>query len=312
MVTNIEKSAERIFVFFFDHVLRKKIERIFLIAGIMGFIIHILLISLHHLDVFNSGIFGGKLFASPIAALYTPFSFILVYEAYLLIYYLHKSFTTSIGKQFEIISLLVIRGIFKDISNLDINQHLIYYPKNLNLIADITGFMILFFLIFLFYKLKNNCKPIKEVPGKTDRFIFYKKAISIVLVPILILAACISLTNWVSIFINNPEAALNELSIINQVFYHDFFTILILADVLILIISFRYTERYSHLIRNSGFIISTILIRISFSCEGVLKISMIVVSLLFGVIILKIHNMLIETEIQPDTMDENATIKAIE
>jgi hypothetical protein len=55
------------------------------------------------------------LLTNPISAIYTPFSIILYYEIFLLIFYLPRSFTTSILKQFEIISLIIIRRIFYDI-----------------------------------------------------------------------------------------------------------------------------------------------------------------------------------------------------
>jgi hypothetical protein len=42
--------------------------------------------------------------------------------------------------------------------------------------------------------------------------------------------------------------------------------------------------------RNSGFIISTIMIKMSFSTEGILNLILIVMSVLFGIIILAIHN----------------------
>jgi len=51
------------------------------------------------------------MFTNPIAAIYTPFSFILIYEVYLLVFYLPKSTTIYIGKQYEIITLILIRGI---------------------------------------------------------------------------------------------------------------------------------------------------------------------------------------------------------
>jgi hypothetical protein len=293
----LEKAVnQHLFPLFFGDRLRHKLDKYFLIAGIIGFMVHLSLIALNQLHLLPQSLFAGKLFHSPIAALYTPFSFILVYEAYLLVYYLHKSFTTSIGKQFEIVSLLLIRGIFKDISGFDTTQHLLNYPKNLHLIADVAGFALLFLFIFGFYYFRKQSPVIIAPNQTTDRFVFYKKAISILLIPALILAGCLSVFVWYSKFIDDPSHAWEELSVINQVFYHDFFTILILADVLILLISFRYTEHYSFLIRNSGFIISTILIRISFSCEGLLKIGIILSSVLFGIIILMIHNMLISNE----------------
>ena len=69
-----------------------------------------------------------------------------------------------------------------------------------------------------------------------------------------------------------------------------FFTILILVDVFILLISFQYTERYSQLIRNTGFIISTILLRLSFSATGLVSIILLVSGIIFGIIILAIYN----------------------
>jgi NADH:ubiquinone oxidoreductase subunit 4 (subunit M) len=42
--------------------------------------------------------------------------------------------------------------------------------------------------------------------------------------------------------------------------------------------------------RNSGFIISTILLRLSFSVEGLLNTLLIITALLFGLLMLIIHN----------------------
>ena len=65
---------------------------------------------------------------------------------------------------------------------------------------------------------------------------------------------------------------------------------MILADVFILLLSFQYTERYSQLIRNTGFIISTILLRLSFSADGLTSIILIISGIVFGLIILLIYN----------------------
>jgi hypothetical protein len=50
------------------------------------------------------------------------------------------------------------------------------------------------------------------------------------------------------------------------------------------------TENRCKVIRNSGFIISTILIRISFSVSGIINNILIVSAILFGLSILFIHN----------------------
>lgn len=77
---------------------------------------------------------------------------------------------------------------------------------------------------------------------------------------------------------------------VNRIFFDDIFTILILIDVLLLLFSFFHTDKFSKVIRNSGFIISTILLKLSFGAEGLLNTILIVVAVLFGVIISGIHN----------------------
>ena len=100
---------------FLSNETRKKSERIILIIAIASFFVHLSLIFLADLGAIKIDS-GTTLFENPIAAIYTPFSFILVYEVYLLIFYLPRSITTYIGKQYEIITLIIIRRIFKDLS----------------------------------------------------------------------------------------------------------------------------------------------------------------------------------------------------
>ena len=101
----------------------KNFEKIILISATLGFIIHLILILLNNSEYIDLSFFRDSLFVNPISAIYTPFSFILIYEAYLLIYFLPRSFTTSIAKQFEIMSLILIRKIFKDIPNVNLDDN---------------------------------------------------------------------------------------------------------------------------------------------------------------------------------------------
>ena len=250
-----------------------------------GFIIHLSIILLSNYKLIGISIIETNLFSDPIAALYTPFSFILVYEAFLLIYYIPRSFTTAVGKQYEIISLIVIRKIFKDIPLIDLNSNWIENPYNLQLIYDLVGILVIFFLIYLFKRTKQNL-PIKSVSEKLNQFISSKKLVSIVLIPILIGICVISFLTWFNGVIINQSFEGN----INYLFFNDFFTLLILVDVFILLLSFAYTDRYSQLIRNTGFIISTILLRLSFSASGITGILLIISGIVFGLLILLIYN----------------------
>ena len=260
-------------------------EKLILFLATSGFIIHLLLILLNNKGYVDLSFFNDSLFVNPISAIYTPFSFILIYEAFLLIYYLPRSFTTSIAKQFEIMSLILIRKIFKDIPEVNLSDNWILNENNLQLIYDLTGVLIVFYLIYLFKKLKDNL-PQLPVHTNLERFLGYKKLISLLLIPTLILLCIFSFLDWYGAVFIGGENSPN----IDYLFFVEFFGILILVDVFILLISFQYTERYSQLVRNTGFIISTILLRLSFNAVGLTSIILLICGIIFGLIILYIYN----------------------
>ena len=284
-VMQFQSKIEGLFSIIFSENVLKRFEKYILYLAFFGFIIHLSIILLSNYKLIGVSIIETNLFSDPIAALYTPFSFILVYEAFLLIYYIPRSFTTAVGKQYEIISLIVIRKIFKDIPLIDLNSNWIENPYNLQLIYDLVGILVIFFLIYLFKRTKQNL-PIKSVSEKLNQFISSKKLVSIVLIPILIGICVISFLSWFNGVIINQSFEGN----INYLFFNDFFTLLILVDVFILLLSFAYTDRYSQLIRNTGFIISTILLRLSFSASGITGILLIISGIVFGLLILLIYN----------------------
>ena len=281
----MRNKANSFFGTVFADSVRKKVENLILILAGFGFIIHLLLIFLKELDLITVTKLNQELLNDPISAIYTPFSLILVYEVYLLLFYLPRSFTSCISKQFEIISLIVIRKIFKDIPLMDLNDNWIFSEHNIELVVDLLGFLILFFLIYLFNK------DTKKLPKKniTDpsliRFISSKKIVSLSLLVVMSFMALNTLFEWVFNIYSNQT-----ITQIDGLFFNKFFTLLILADVIILLISFRYTEEYSKLIRNTGFIISTILIRLSFSSSGYLTMILILTGVSFAYLILKIYN----------------------
>jgi hypothetical protein len=123
-----------------------------------------------------------------------------------------------------------------------------------------------------------------------SKFINAKKWMAISLVPILLITAIYSFLNW-SIGIFQPlESDAISFKNINNIFFEQFFNILIIADVILLLFSFFHTGEFHKVIRNSGFIISTILIRISFSVSGIINNLLIFSAILFGLTILFIHN----------------------
>jgi len=289
------KKLGDIFDYIFSLKAQKNVENTVLFLATLGFIIHLLLIFLNNFSVIDITETENSLLSNPISAIYTPFSFIIIYEIYLLLLFLPRSFTTSISKQFEIISLIIIRKIFKDISNLDLSDSWNISNQNLEVLSDLIGILILFYIIFLFNKNKNRMSINKEEPLLL-KFINSKKIVSLSLLVILIIFSSYSLFNWGLNLLNESYSETMIYNEIDKVFFNDFFTLLILTDVIILLLSFKITEGYSKLIRNTGFVISTILIRLSFSAEGFLDIFIILISSIFALSILKIYNAIERTK----------------
>jgi hypothetical protein len=279
----------KLYKIFLSEYAKRRIEKTILYVALFGFFIHLILIYLSKFGIVNFSL-ESELFKNPISAIYTPFSFILVYEVYLLIYYLPKSFTTYITKQYEIITLIIIRKLFKDLSALELSSDWFQIKGDLQFTYDILASVILFYLIFQFQKqgMQKSTQQ-KDNKLKIERFIRRKKIIALALVPIFFVMALVTLLNWTS----DVSLASNDLpsfETINNLFFDEFFTVLILVDVVLLLISFFYTDKFHKIIRNSGFVLSTILIRMSFGVNGLISTILIVVAVLFGLAIIIIHN----------------------
>ena len=287
------KIGSKAFDTIFSELNRKKIESITIWTATIGFVFHLSLVLLNNYSIINIGN-ESLLLTNPISAIYTPFSIILYYEIFLLIYYLPRSFTTSILKQFEIISLIVIRRIFYDIPKLDLeSNNWLENPDNIQITYDLICILTLFFLIYLFNLVKSRIQY-KKTEKNINKFIDSKKIISIALIPVMVVLFIIGIYNWYSVGMSSNFAS--SFYYVNEVFYNTFFSILIIADVFILLLSFLYTERYSQIMRNTGFIICTILIRLSFSSTGLTNLLLIISSVLFGLLILKIYSLMHKIE----------------
>ncbi|MDA9551815.1 hypothetical protein N9R53_02670, partial [Flavobacteriaceae bacterium] len=113
--------------------------------------------------------------------------------------------------------------------------------------------------------------------------------IAVILLPLFFLMSVYTLVVWSSEF-SKSFNSLPTFENVNNLFFDQFFTVLILVDVVLLLISFFYTDQFHKIIRNSGFVISTILIRMSFGVSGLISTILIIVAILFGLAIITIHN----------------------
>jgi len=289
----LSKLLENIYPKLLSNKTKEKSEQVILWIALVSFIIHLLIIGLIHFNIISINE-PSNLLKNPIAAIYTPFSFILVYEVYLLIYYLPKSTSTYVLKQYEIIALIIIRRLFKDLSDLSLLSDWFNSKNDLQFTFDLVTSVLLFYLIYLFHiqriKIYRTNSNNVNYSSSISKFINAKKWIATALVPILLIIAIYSFLNWGFGFFQPIETNAISFKNINNIFFEQFFNILIIADVILLLFSFFHTDEFHKVIRNSGFIISTILIRISFSVSGIINNVLIVSAILFGLLMLFIHN----------------------
>jgi len=222
-------------------------------------------------------------------AIYTPFSFILVYEVFLLVIILPESMTEFIGKQFEIITLITLRSFFHDIASINMYAPIhLSDPEVLSLGYDLIASLVMFTLTICFHRLHSRHRD-HDHQQALDRFIDLKKSVSVCLLAVLLVTSVYSVGLWTSDAI---PALVNHTDFPdpNTFFYLDFFNVMVYADVLLLIISFLYDSSFYTVVRNASFIISTILLRLSLNMERPMNHLVAIAAFAFSVaVVLIIH-----------------------
>jgi hypothetical protein len=256
----------------------RNVELLILRVAVFAFLFHLIIIFLG-----NNFIYFKNLQHSYLKAIYTPFSFILFYEVFLLVIIIPKSISEFIGKQFEVITLITLRSFFHDIADLDLKKSInINNPEFISLLYDLIASLIMLSLTILYYKIYQNNRK-SEIVNELNNFINIKKLVSLSMILILFLLSISSFFIWGKEMLGALELKQNYPDP-NTVFYADFFSIMIFVDVLLLIISFIYHFSFFTIFRNASFIITTILIRMSLTIEKPMNYIIILIGFLFSII----------------------------
>jgi hypothetical protein len=284
-MNNLLYKSGNYFDIYFNAKNVRRVELLILRFAVLAFLIHLFIIFLG-----NNFLYFKSLEHSYLKAIYTPFSFILFYEVFLLVIIIPKSISEFIGKQFEVITLITLRSFFHDIAELDLKNLIdINNPEFISLLYDLIASLIMLSLTILYYKIYQNNRK-SEIVNELTNFINIKKLVSLSMILILLLLSISSLYIW--------GAAMAEALKLNQnypnpntVFYADFFSIMIFVDVLLLIISFIYHFSFFTIFRNASFIITTILIRMSLTIEKPMNYIVILIGFLFSIITFYLYSL---------------------
>ncbi|MEY3187432.1 MAG: hypothetical protein RL675_1262 [Bacteroidota bacterium] len=276
-MNNILQSSGNYFDSLFNPQKVRKVELLILRVAVFAFLLHLLIIFLG-----NNFSYFRHFQHSYLKAIYTPFSFILFYEVFLLVIIIPKSISEFIGKQFEVITLITLRSFFHDIADLDLKNSInINNPEFISLLYDLCASLLMLAFTILYYKIYHNNRK-SEVVTELNDFINIKKVVSLSMIFVLLLLSVSSLYQWSSEMLKAFQLDQNYPDP-NTVFYADFFSIMIFVDVLLLIISFIYHFSFFTIFRNASFIITTILIRISLTIEKPMNYIVILIGFLFAI-----------------------------
>ena len=129
--------------------------------------------------------------------------------------------------------------------------------------------------------MSNSSEKSETMADDIAIFVEAKRGIANAMLIIFLIMATYSLYSWVG-SVQEGGGSVSRI-----IFFLDFFTLLILTDILILLISYWFYTDFGNLARNTGFVLSTVIIRVAISSEGVSSMILFTLSGLLGIAILR-------------------------
>jgi len=183
---------------------------------------------------------------------------LLACEVIGVVFSLVHSVSESLGKQCEIFSLILLRSTFKELTSF---QEPVVWEQVRHSIgrmaSDALGAAAVFGAIFVFYRLQRH-RPITTDADEQASFITTKKAVALVLLAGFLVIAGHDAALWLG---GNPTYN----------FFVAFYTLLIFSDILLVLISLRYSTTYHVVFRNSGFAVATVFMRLGLAAPPFLN-----------------------------------------
>jgi len=199
------------------------------------------------------------------------FTLVLILEVISLIFTLPCSFSKSVGKQFEILSLILLRDAFKELS---------FFTEPITVGADLTpvyhilgygfGALVIFALLGVYYRIQPVKKQDMGLPHDLFRFVAAKKGIALV---ILFTFAVMGLGN-----LYNKISGLPHID-----FFPVFYTLLIFTDILVVLISQCFRPSFHAVFRNSGYALSTLFIRLALAAPPMYDVALGIMAALYSI-----------------------------
>jgi len=204
-------------------------------------------------------------------AIQAAFTVVLILEIISLIFTLPCSFSKSVGKQFEILSLILMRNAFKELSYLPEPITFAGHEEAiLRIISNGFGALLVFALLGVYYKIQPKSQEETGRPYDLFSFVSAKKGIALILLGIFI-------------YMGAKTIYLTIMEIPHSDFFHDFYTLLIITDILLVLIAQCFQLSFYAVFRNSGYALSTLIIRLALAAPAYFNVLLGVAAAIFAI-----------------------------
>lgn len=223
-------------------------------------------------------------------AISLAFTLLMMVEVIQLVFSLSRSVTAATGKQFEIISLILLRKSFKELTFLEGAYDSHHAMESIyHMLSDAGGALIVFILLGFFYRCHRH-SVITGDPMELRGFVAAKRTVAALMLVIFFVMAVSDALR----FLTGGEDATFP-------FFESFYTVLIFSDVLLVLISLRYSSTYPIVFRNSGFAVATVLIRLALAAPPFVNSALAVAAMAFALVLLVAYNRLGNLEESPSS-----------
>ena len=178
-------------------------------------------------------------------------------------------------------TLLVVRDILKRLSEVEGTEGWEISSDLGFLLVECAAFLALFYTSLTYFRISDNSTKSGDMSGDIAVFVESKRFVANFMLIVFLLTAAYSFFTWIASVQDGGG------SVSRVIFFLDFFTFLILADILILLVSYWFYTDFGNLARNTGFVLSTVIIRVAISSEGVSAMVLFTLSGLLGIAILR-------------------------
>ena len=190
-------------------------------------------------------------------AIHLAFTLILGLEVMSLILAIPSSLSQSMGKQFEILTLILLRNAFKELAHL---------PEPVSVVNDLlpvisiavsgAGALCVYLCLGLYKRIARQHLHFIATADLRMRYVMSKKMLALALFVIFLFIGSRDFMH----FVKTGE---------DLKFFETLYTVLIFADIAMVLIAQRYMPAFHAVFRNSGFVIGTLLMRLALSASPV-------------------------------------------